>query len=113
MKRLRSERGQATVEFVGTLPLVLVAGLLAWQLVLAGHVAWDAAAAARSAARARLVGADATAAARASLPPGLRAGARVQPSPGGRGVRVSVPIPLVVYRWRLPVRVSAAASLGR
>jgi TadE-like protein len=113
MKRLRSERGQATVEFVGTLPLVLLAGLLAWQLVLVGHVAWDAAAAARSGARARLVGADAAAAARSALPSPLRSGTRVQSSLAGGTVRVSVPIPLVLYRWRLPVRMSAAASLGR
>ena len=113
MKRLRSERGQASVELVGTLPLVLLAGLIAWQLVLVGHVAWDTAAAARSAARARLVGASAVAAARASLPGPLRAGTRVESSLGSHAVRVSVPIPLIVYRWRLPVRVSAAASLGR
>ena len=113
MKRALCESGQATVEFVGTLPLVLLAGLIAWQLVLVGHVAWDAAAAARSGARARLVGADATAAARSALPPPLRSATRVSAASVGGGVRVSVPVPLVIYRWRLPVRLSAAASLGR
>jgi TadE-like protein len=112
MTRLRSELGQATVEFVGTLPLVLLAGLIAWQLVLVGHVAWDAAAAARSGARAQIVGADAAAAARSALPPGLRAGTRVTSGPLGGGIHVSVPVPLVVYRWHLPLRLSAAASLG-
>ena len=110
MSRFASQRGQATVEFVGTLPLVLLAGLLAWQLVLVGHVAWDAAGAARSGARAALVGRDAGAAARAALPAPLRSGTRVVALAGG-GVRVSVPVPLVVYRWRLPVRLSSAASL--
>jgi hypothetical protein len=113
MRRLASERGQSTVEFVGTLPFVVLAGLIAWQLVLVGHVAWDAAHAARSAARAKLVGRDPGAAARAALPPPLRARTRVSGGAGGRGVRVSVPVPLVVYRWRLPVRMSASASLGR
>jgi hypothetical protein len=111
MKRLACERGQAIVEFVGTLPFVLLAGLIAWQLVLVGHVAWDAAGAARSGARAKLVGRDAGAAARAGLPPPLRRGTRVATL--GSGVRVSVPVPLVVYSWRLPVRLTAAASLGR
>jgi TadE-like protein len=110
-RRLHDERGQAAVEFVGVLPFVFVAGLIAWQLVLAGHVAWDAAGAARSGARAALVGRNAGAAARAALPAPLRSGTRVVAA-GGRGVRVSVPIPLVLYRWRTPLRVSAAASLG-
>ena len=38
-RRLRDERGQAAVEFVAVLPFVFVAGLVAWQLVLVGHVA--------------------------------------------------------------------------
>src|SRR3954467_8485278 len=111
MNRIRCERGQATVEFVSTLPLILLAGLIAWQLVLVGHVAWDAAGAARSGARAKLVGRDAPAAARAGLPPRLRSGTGLATL--ASGVRVSVPVPLVVYRWRLPVHMSATASLGR
>jgi Flp pilus assembly pilin Flp len=111
-RRLRDERGQAAVEFVAVLPFVMVAALVAWQLVLVGHVAWDAAGAARSGARAALVGRDAGRAARAALPPPLRSGTRVRSSVGG-GVRVSVPIPLVVYRWQTPLQVTAAASFGR
>jgi hypothetical protein len=110
MRRLLCERGQASVEFVGTLPIIVLAGLIAWQLVLVGHVAWVAAGAARSGARAKLVGRDPVAAARSALPPPLRAATRV--AAVGRGVRVSVPVPLVVYSWRLPVRLSAATSLG-
>jgi len=111
-RRLRDEGGQAAVEFVAVLPFVLLAALVAWQLVLVGHVAWSAAGAARSGARAALVGRDAARAARSALPKSLRAGTRVVGSAGG-GVRVSVPIPFVVYRWRTPLHVSAAASLGR
>lgn len=110
--RFRNESGQAAVEFVAVVPFVFVAALVAWQLVLVGHVAWDAAGAARSAARAEVVGRDPAAAARSALPAGLRGAARVVALPGG-GARVSVPIPLVVYRWRTPLRVGAAASLGR
>jgi pilus assembly protein CpaE len=111
-KRLRCERGQAAVEFVAVLPFMLLAGLVAWQFVLVGHVAWDAAGAARSGARAALVGRSASSAARAALPPPLRRGARIVAAPSG-SVRVSVPVPLVVYRWQTPLHVSAAASLGR
>src|SRR5260221_5332891 len=100
MKRqLRSERGQAAVEFVAVLPFIVVAGLVAWQLVLVGHVAWMTAGAARSAARAVVVGHDGRAAARSALPPGLRDAARVTSTLGGP-VRVSVPIPFVVYGVR-------------
>ena len=109
--RLSGERGQAAVEFVAVLPFVIVAALVAWQLVLVGHVAWQAAGAARSGARAALVGRDAMSAARSALPRSLRSATQVVRT-GGRGVRVSVPIPLVVYSWRTPLRVSAAASLG-
>src|SRR3954452_20773671 len=110
-RRSRDERGQAAVELVAVLPFVLVAGLVAWQLVLVGHVAWDAAGAARAAARAAVVGRDAAGAARSALPPPLRRSTRVSSVAGG-AVRVSVPIPLVIYSWRTPLRVSAAASLG-
>ena len=60
MKRLSGdERGQAAVEFVAVVPFVLLAALVAWQLALVGHVAWAAAGAARSGARAAVVGRDA------------------------------------------------------
>lgn len=111
-RRLGCERGQASVEFVAMLPFVVVAALVAWQLVLAGHVAWDAASAARAGARAAVVGRDVAGAARSALPRSLRSATRVDPLAAG-GVRVSVPIPLVVYSWRSPLRISAAASLGR
>ena len=112
MKRLAEERGQAAVEFVAVVPFVLLAALVAWQLVLVGHVAWSTAGAARAGARAALVGRDAGSAARSALPVSLRRATSVARL-GGGGVRVSVPIPLVVYSWRTPLRVSAAASLWR
>ena len=113
MKRLlRDEQGQAAVEFVSVVPFVLLAGLVAWQLALVGHVAWSTAGAARSGARAAVVGRDARSAARSALPRSLRSSTQVTRLPAG-GVRVRVPIPLVVYRWRTPLHVSASASLGR
>src|SRR4051795_106508 len=110
-RRLRDERGQAAVEFVAVVPFVLFAALVAWQLALVGHVAWSAATAARSGARAAVVGRDARRAARSALPRSLRSVTRVSRGLGG-AVHVSVPIPLVVYRWRTALRVGASASLG-
>ncbi len=89
---LRGASGQAAVELVAVLPIVVVllAGL--WQAVLAGHAAWAASAAARAAARAHAVGGDPVRAARGHLPSGLEAGLRVRTGSGG-DVRVSVRIP--------------------
>jgi hypothetical protein len=89
------ERGQATVELVGVLPLVAVLGFAVWQAAVAGQALWMAGAAARSAARAEAIGADPAAAARAVLPPRLEEGLRVGLRDDG-GVRVTVRIPAVV-----------------
>jgi hypothetical protein len=108
----RSESGQASVELVATLPLVLLAGLLAWQLALAGHTAWLTANAARSAARADTVGRSAASAARSALPSSLERDIEVKRLEEG-GVRVSVRVPLLLRQWRTPVRIAATSSLGR
>src|SRR3954447_22960963 len=97
----RSEHGQASVELVALLPL-LVAGLLAcWQVVLVAHTLWSAHAAARAAARADAVGGDRLAAARAALPPSLDGGVKVQAAGGDGRVPVAVRIPSVVPGLRL------------
>lgn len=93
------------------LPLVLLAAMVAWQLVLTGHTLWLCAGAARSAARADIVGAGATAAARSALPESLERGLSVERMDGGR-VRVEVRVPLLLPAWGGPVRVAAASSLG-
>src|SRR4051794_41705767 len=87
MPKAASERGQATVELVGVLPLVVVLGFAVWQAAVAGQALWMAGAAARAAARAAAVGTDPEAAARAVLPPRLEDGLRVraQDDGGGRG----------------------------
>jgi hypothetical protein len=108
---LRSERGQASVELVATLPLALLAGMVAWQLALVGHAAWTCANAARVAARADAVGEDPVRAARSSLPRSLERGLRVERSRAGP-VRVRVRVPLLATRLRSPVTVTATASLG-
>jgi pilus assembly protein CpaE len=111
MSGARAQSGQASVEAIAVVPLVLVAALVAWQLVVVGHTLWLCANAARAAARAELVGESPRAAARSALPRSLERGLSVR-RVGGGGVRVELRLPLLVRRWGSPVRVAAVASLG-
>jgi hypothetical protein len=108
---LRSEQGQASVEFVAVVPFVIVATLIAWQIALTGETLWLCAHAARTAARAAVVGRDAERAARSALPNDLERGLRV--SRAGGGVRVEIRVPLILKRWRTPIAVAASAALPR
>lgn len=110
--RLRSEAGQASVEMVAVLPLVLLVGAVCWQFALAGHAAWLSAHAARAGARADAVGGDVGDAARSALPGALERGLEVERLRDG-GVRVEVQVPLLLERWRSPLSVGATSSLGR
>lgn len=101
------EGGTASVELIAVVPFLLLAVLVAGQIALAGQAMWSAGVAARAGARAALVGADATAAARRALPPSLREGAKVDDS---GAVSVRVPVPRLVPE--LPrVMVGAKADL--
>jgi Flp pilus assembly protein TadG len=100
MPRVREQRGQAAVELVALVPVVAVLAFAAWQVVVAGHAAWVASAAARAAARAVAVGGDPRAAARAALPASLEPGLRVSTTGDGRAT-VAVGVPLVVGHGRL------------
>ncbi len=102
MQRWRPEAGQASVELVGVLPLCVVVGAIVWQLALAGSAAWGVSSAARAAARARAVGLDPRAAARAALPGGLERRLRVEERDGGA----------VVVTVRVPSVLRGALSLG-
>jgi TadE-like protein len=106
---MRAQRGQAAVELVAVLPVLVavLAGL--WQLAVLGHASWAAAGAARAAARASALGLDARAAARSVLPARLDRGLRVGTAGEGVVVRVRVPS---VFGLR-PGRVSARASFAR
>ena len=110
--RLGGDSGQASVEMVAVLPLVLLVGAVCWQFALAGHAAWLSAHAARAGARADAVGADVGAAARSALPAALERGLKVERLREG-GVRVEVQVPLLLDRWRGPLSVGATSSLGR
>jgi ribosomal protein L4 len=86
--------GQASVETVALLPLIVLVAALLWQAVVAGQALWLSGAAARAAARAAAVGGDAEAAAKGALPPRLESGLRVRAA--GGGVRVAVRVPSVL-----------------
>jgi hypothetical protein len=109
--RIRPETGQASVEIVAMVPLVLLAAAVAWQLVLTGHTLWLCANSARAAARAQLVGKPVARAARSALPSSLEHDLSVRRLDSGQ-VRVRVQMPLLLHAWRTPVHVSASASLG-
>jgi hypothetical protein len=105
------QRGQASIELVAAIPVILLIGAIAWQLALAGHAAWLAANAARAGARADLVGRDPEAAARSALPRTLERGLELKRRDGG-GVSVALEVPLIGDWAGPPLRVSAASSLG-
>jgi len=102
------EGGTASVELIAVIPFLLLAVLAAVQLALAGHSLWSAGVAARAGARAALVGADATAAARRALPPSLLEGAEVK---DGADVSVRVSVPRI-FPGLPRVMVGARAELG-
>jgi pilus assembly protein CpaE len=105
------ERGQATVELLGALPVLLLVVLAAWQLILAGQASWLAGNAARVGARAEAVGDDPEAAVRSALPAHLRRGVRVLRRDGN--ITVGVRLPIVMREWGSPLRIRATAGLPR
>lgn len=95
MRAGTGERGQATVELVALLPVLVVVGFAAWQAAVAGQAIWLAGSAARAAARAAAIGADPISAARGVLPPRLEQDLNVRRRDDG-GVAVRVGIPAVI-----------------
>jgi hypothetical protein len=113
MNRLRSERGSSSaIEIIGMLPLLIFAGLAAWQVLLVGFVATGAENAARTASRVMsLEQGSPEQAARQSLSPGLRPGTRVAVGPGETRVSVTVDIPLLLPRMSSGLSISRSAEL--
>lgn len=101
------ERGQASVELVAVVPLLVLVVAAAAQLAATGWALWSAGNAARVGARAVHVGSDAEAAALRALPRRLQRGAKVRKKDA---VTVRVRVPGVVPGMpRIPV--SAGARL--
>jgi pilus assembly protein CpaE len=108
-----SERGQASVEFLGILPAALLVALIAWQILLAGQATWLAGNAARVAARAQSVGGDPNAAARGALPSYLRRGLEVAADERAGRVDVRVRVPLLRRGWSAPLDITGSAAMNR
>ena len=110
MPSKKGERGQAAVELVAIVPILLVATLVVAQLAVAGYALWSAAVAARAGARAAFVGGNAEHAARRSLPLPLRATAGINDR-DGMSVRVETPT-LIPGIGRIPLIARADAGVG-
>lgn len=108
-----SERGQVSVEFLGTLPAALLVALVGWQLLLAGQATWLAGNAARVAARAQAVGRDPVAAARTALPSYLQEDLELAREDRGRRLTVRLRVPFLLKRWRSPLEIGGSAAMQR
>ena len=105
---MRGSRGQASVELLGALPVVLLVGLVLLQLLAVGYAAALAGNAAEAAALAVAGGGEPAAAARQAVPGWSRAGLRVRVSGGRVEVRMRPPSALAALARKLEVEAHAA-----
>ena len=103
------ERGQASVELLALLPLLLTVALAAAQLLAAGYSSVLAGNAAEAGALALAGGGDVRSAARAALPGWSRA--RAQVSVSGGEVRVTLRPPVLLRALARELEVSATAAV--
>jgi hypothetical protein len=108
-----AERGQATIELVAALPALLLAALVALQLLAAGYALTLADGAAEAGALALASGGSAAAAARESLPGWAADDVSVSVEGGEVSVRLRSPSPFRAVANRLTVSSSAAARPAR
>jgi hypothetical protein len=109
-RRISDERGQATIELVALIPLLLVAGL-AGAAVVAGQSAGEQAGlAAQAGAMALIQGGDPRAAARDALPKGVRERSRVAVHGRKVTVRVRPSVPLPALAGHLDAEATADAG---
>ncbi|HEX7278603.1 MAG TPA: hypothetical protein VF255_03160 [Solirubrobacterales bacterium] len=108
-----AERGQATVELVAALPALLLAALVALQLLAAGYALTLADGAAEAGALALAAGDPAAEAARAALPGWAADDVSVAVEGGRVSVRLHPPSPIEALSDRLAVTSSAAARPAR
>jgi hypothetical protein len=107
---VRGERGQAAVELLGALPVVLLVGLVVLQLLAVGYSDVLAGSAAEAGALALVAGADPEAGVREALPGWTRAHARVSVSGARVRVRLRPPSPLAAVSRELEVSGDAAVA---
>lgn len=107
---MSGERGQASVELLGTLPLLIVLGLGVFQLLAVGYANVQAGSAAEAAALAVVAGGDPRAAARESLPGWSRSRARIEHEEGSVRVSLRPPSPIAALSRELEVEAEAAVE---
>jgi hypothetical protein len=108
---LREDRGQASVELLGALPVVLLIGLVLLQLLAVGYSAVLAGNAAEAGALAVAGGGEALGAARAAVPGWSRA--RMQVDVRGDRVEVSMRPPTALDALARQLEVHARAEVAR
>ena len=104
---MRGERGQASVELLAGLPALLLAGLIALQLLATGYTLTLADGAAEAGAMALGAGRPAAPAVHAALPGWARDRVDVEVEGGELSVRLRPPSPLGALSQRLEVSSSA------
>jgi hypothetical protein len=107
------ERGQASVELVAALPALLLAALVALQLLAAGYALTLADGAAEAGALALASGGSAGEAARAALPGWAAEDIAVAVEDGRVTVRLRPPSPFAAVAARLEVTAAASARPAR
>ena len=108
-----AERGQATVELVAALPALLLAGLVALQLLVAGYAVTLADGAAEAGAIALASGGSAADAAREALPGWAEEDVSVSVKGSEVSVRLRPPSPIPALSERLEISSSASAREAR
>lgn len=108
-----AERGQATVELVAALPALLLAGLVALQLLAAGYALTLADGAAEAGALALASGGSAAEAAKAALPGWAEDDVSVIVERDEVSVRLRPPSPIPALAERLTISSSASARAAR
>jgi hypothetical protein len=111
VRRGSAGSGQATVELLGALPLVLLLGLVLFQALAVGYASVLAGTGAEAGALALAAGADARQGVRESLPGWSRA--RVRVSVTGETVRVKLRPPSPLRAVARVLEVDADASVAR
>jgi len=104
---MRGDAGQAAVELIAAAVLLAIAGLVALQILAAGHAAAVADGAAEAAALALANGRDPARAAAAAAPGWPRRAVRVERRGGAVRVTLAPRTPLRVLRGRLQVGADA------
>ena len=110
---MADQSGQASVEVVAAIPALLLAALVALQLLAAGYAMTLADGAAEAGALALASGGSATDAARGALPGWADDAVAVSVTGGTVSVRLRPPSPFSVLADRLAVTSSASVRPGR